>query len=417
MNNTYHFSFPSFIRDEFDTKFNRLNKKLKAMRDGEEVQIVKESFEDRRILKPEARKKVMNTRCSSKPYQPKKEDYLNVVFTTVEVSIPSVNKIEGYTFAGTINIKGDVKTIFSVDDNVNLSEVDVKICHHCNTRRKRTRLHVFTELATGDHKAIGSTCVHEYLGIDIDKVLNTFFNFYKEDDFYGSRGMTKAWGYPIEQLANATRLVYHINPTYTKAQDSYGYYNENATKNVVDRYHTIMYNPSPYDLPQQAKAMEMLKSAPKVGNLLIETYGDLDEKASNFNSNVVQTLFYDNGKEKILRDFIVGKSRGIFVWAVFNALNKKVTVSDADSDYVGKVGDKINFQGKVTFVKDCESYYGSIKMVKLQDKDGNLFVTFGNGKTLYEAKIGDEVTVNATVTKHEEFKGIKQTRLKMVVLS
>jgi hypothetical protein len=423
MTQTYSFSFPSFIRDEFDKKFNRLNKKLANMKDGNEVSIVSEAYEVRDILKPEPRKKVMATRNlpPKKRYVPTPEDYLKVNFTKVEVTVPGVNKLDGYEFIGTINIKGGVKTIFALDDSVNLSEVDVTYCHHCGTKRKRAAVYVFNEVATNTHRAVGSTCIHEYLGVDLHAVLNTFFNFYKEDDLYGSRGMTDAWGYPVEHLANACRVSHSLNPTYVKAGDPrYGEYNEDNTKNSVDYIHNVLYYPCTSTAELSKEFHAKLPSLPKVGSLLAEFYGDMDEKKSNFNSNIVETLFYvraDGSRE--LRDFIVGKARGVFVWAVFNALNKtaekeaqKSQPSVTNSQHVGKVGERVEVQGTVTFTKICDGYYGESKMVKITDTKGNAFVSFGTGNAIWNLEKGDEVSIKGTVSKHDEFKGVKQTSLK-----
>ena len=417
MQTTYSFSFPSFIRDEFDKKFTRLNKKLAKMKDGNEVEIVGETHEDRNILKPDVKDHIMKVAHQIKaganisPYIPTPKDYLKVNFTNVEVSLPVQNKIQGYQLLGNINIEGDVKTIHSLDDNINLTEVDVKLCHHCNTKRQRKALTVFKELSTGDLKAVGSTCVHDYLGVDIFPILNTFFNFYKEEDLYGSNGMRKAWGYHIEELANASRVAYTQFQAYVK---------EGTTKARVDEVHRVMYNPSQYNMDEQKELLEVLKTAPKVGKLLLDTYKDMDATASNFNSNVVETLFYTHGDgTRTLRDFIVGKARGIFIWACFNALNKNAKPATPKaptkpSNHIGKVGERIDFDGEVTFTKIVDGFNGESKMVKFQDKEGNLLVTFGTGDKLWDLKEGDEVSLRGTISKHDEFKGIKQTQLKRV---
>jgi hypothetical protein len=54
MSSTYS---SSFIRDEFDKKFTRLNKKLTKMKDGNQVSIVSEKTETKKILTPEANSK------------------------------------------------------------------------------------------------------------------------------------------------------------------------------------------------------------------------------------------------------------------------------------------------------------------------------------------------------------------------
>jgi ribosomal protein L31 len=432
MQDRYTFSFPSFIKGEFLTKLARVNKKLSQMAEANQVQVLGETVSTKSILTPDAFKKVKETR-HLKPkhrYQPSPEDYMDVVFSTVDVSLPLETKIKGFELAGTINIEGDVKTIHSLNDEVNLAEVDVKLCHHCGTKRKRNRLHVFTESSTGNHVAIGSTCVHDYLGLDIDKVLHTFFNFYKEEDLYGSNGMREAWGFPILNLANACRVAYVENPTYVKAQveNEYGSRwnrystNENGTKWRVDEIHSLLYSPlgNPQDLKERDRLQKILDNAPKVGALLTSTYGDLDPKASNFNSNVVETLFYvDEEGNKTLRDFIVGKARGMFVWAVFNALKKqeaaRVQATKPQlppSFHLGKVGERVEVTGEVSFIKTCETQFGSSRLVVVKGDNGAEVKTFGTGSSIWDVSKGDRVTMKGTVSKHEEFKGTKSTMVK-----
>jgi hypothetical protein len=433
MKDSYTFSFPSFIKGEFLTKLAKVNKKLAGMANANQVQILAETIETRSILKPDSRKKVLDT-AKLMPvtarYKAGPEDYMDVVFSIVEVSLPVQTKINGYELAGTINILGDVKTIFSLNDDVNLSEVDVKLCHHCNTRRKRKALHVFTEEATGNHVAIGSTCVHDYIGLDIDKILHTFFNFYKEEDLYGSRGMREAWGFPIVELANACRVAYLHDSQYVKSSYNDGYSrsgfsnNENGTKWRVDAIHNIMFGNSirPEDIQDKANLLEELTKAPKVGKLLTETYGDLDPKTSNFNSNIVETLFYvDDEGNKTLRDFIVGKARGMFVWCVFNALNKQVKVevqtkveeNTKPSEHVGKVGDRVQVSGVVKFAKDYDSDWGTRRLLVVKGDNGAEVKTY----TKHLIGVGSRVSLKGTISKLETYKGIKSTMVKRASFS
>jgi ribosomal protein L31 len=249
MKNSYRFSFPSFIKGEFLTKLAKVNKKLAGMANANQVQILSETMEPKDILKPHAFEKVKETHHLKKDsrYKPGPDDYMQVVFSIVEVSLPIQTKINGFELAGTINIEGGVKTIFSLNDEVNLAEVDVELCHHCGTKRKRKALYVFTESSTGNHVAIGSTCVHDYIGLDIDSILRTFFNFYKEDDLYNSRGMREAWGFPTLNLANACRVAYALNPTYSKASFDNGYgfeTNSNGTKWTTKERNTFVISSS-----------------------------------------------------------------------------------------------------------------------------------------------------------------------------
>lgn len=414
MPTTYTFTFPTFIKQEFLIKLAKLNKKLAKMKDSNQVEIVSEKLETLKVLKPEIHKRKKESRGQ---YMALNDDYINVVFSIVEVSLPVQNKIQGFELVGNIDIQGDVKTIFAINDSINLSQIETSVCHHCGTKRKRNAVTILKETSTDDIHVIGSTCVHDYLGIDIYPVLKTFFNFYKEEDFYESRGMRTAWGFATDELANAVRVAYYDDPTYVKAD--FGY-NDNSTKAKVDRIYNIMYG---VHTSSRQELFNILDKTQKVGKLLIDTYGDLDEKQNNFNSNLVQTLFYVDGNgNRILRDFIVGKARGIFIWACFNALTKQKKdslpkESETPSFYIGEVGDKINIKGAIKFIKNCQTGFGSSRLVVVKSEDGAEVKTFSTSNSVWDLQVGDTVNIKGTISKHEEFKGTKSTLVKRAKFS
>lgn len=84
-----------------------------------------------------------------------------------------------------------------------------------------------------------------------------------------------------------------------------------------------------------------------------------------------------------------------------------------DSEYVGEVGDKVEwtltFKDYFTF-ETHYTYTGEINFIyKFADKDGNTIV-WKTGKAL-EMEEGKEYTVKGTIKAHNEYKGDKQTVL------
>jgi hypothetical protein len=416
---SYSFSFPAFIKGEFLTKLASLNKKLAKMADSNQVDIIHETLETRKVLKPEAHQKLKENRY----FQPTPEDHMDIIFSVVEVSLPIQTKINGFDFVGTINIEGDVKTIYAVDNTINLTNVDPCICHHCHVRRQRNCVHIFAESQTGNLVSIGSTCTHDYIGLNIDSILYAFFNFYKTDDLYESRGMSGAWGFHAQHLIDAIRVSYAQNPSYLKASDDH-----KGTKGCVDCIYNILFHSlsSAALIEERNKLKEILLTAPVVGDLLVKTYGNLDPKTSNFNSNLVETLFYTNSNgEKIQRDFIVGKARGLFIWAVFNALNKakealEVKVQpfqELPSFHVGQIGSKLEVEGVIRFIKDMQTNFGFSRLIVVKGYNGAEVKTFGSGSSLWNVHVGDKVKLSGTISNHDEYKGNKVTMIKRAKIS
>lgn len=84
----------------------------------------------------------------------------------------------------------------------------------------------------------------------------------------------------------------------------------------------------------------------------------------------------------------------------------------AKSNYVGEVGQKIEWTLTVEKVISFEGFYGLQFVYLMRDADGNRITTKTNRDGLMEQ--GSTVTVKGTIKAHEEYKGEKQTILTRV---
>lgn len=75
--------------------------------------------------------------------------------------------------------------------------------------------------------------------------------------------------------------------------------------------------------------------------------------------------------------------------------------ANAGSNYVGDVGQRMDFTLTVVFTKELIGYY----LNSLIDADGNNFMYFGGCL----AEKGSTVTVRATIKRHQDYNGVKQT--------
>lgn len=84
---------------------------------------------------------------------------------------------------------------------------------------------------------------------------------------------------------------------------------------------------------------------------------------------------------------------------------------DAASEYVGKVGERIELEGEIIFTTTVgqDSMYGPRELVKIRDTDGNVITTFTTAEWAWSAKRGQLVSGKATVKEHSTYEGTKQT--------
>lgn len=81
------------------------------------------------------------------------------------------------------------------------------------------------------------------------------------------------------------------------------------------------------------------------------------------------------------------------------------------SSHVGTVGAKVTVAGKVLFAKRVESDYGASMLVVVETADGDKVSTFATAAWVWDATVGDTVTVTGTVKAHEVYDGEKRTVL------
>lgn len=82
---------------------------------------------------------------------------------------------------------------------------------------------------------------------------------------------------------------------------------------------------------------------------------------------------------------------------------------DAQSEWVGALGDRIEFTATCIATKSGEGSYGYWFFYALSDADGNTLIHLGS--PLDEVDRGDTITMRATIKEHSDRDGVKQTRI------
>jgi len=93
-------------------------------------------------------------------------------------------------------------------------------------------------------------------------------------------------------------------------------------------------------------------------------------------------------------------------------MQKNVSFEDraARSNFVGQVGVRVEFTADVTAVRSIQYRDGTTgTVVEFTDDEGNELVWFTSGTGGFE--MGKAYRVKATVKRHQEYRGIKQTAI------
>lgn len=96
---------------------------------------------------------------------------------------------------------------------------------------------------------------------------------------------------------------------------------------------------------------------------------------------------------------------------------KKALEPESHSEYIGEIKERLrDLQVKLISEREIDSYYGtSILYTFAQDE--NILVWFCSGKPIdKEINIGDEILLTGTVKAHDEYNGIKQTKLNRCII-
>jgi len=98
-------------------------------------------------------------------------------------------------------------------------------------------------------------------------------------------------------------------------------------------------------------------------------------------------------------------------FVAFVAAAPEREAAKAEKQWIGEVGEKIEFVAEVKFVKEIETRYGYTLLVVFETEAGDVAKTFGTAEWLWKIETGDKVAVKGTVKELDRYDGVKQTIL------
>lgn len=372
----FHLSFPTFVKDEFEAKLEKLNQKISKKNPDTKISVVNEKLS------------VKNVNTDLGP--------MDIVFSDVIIKVTGEAKIPGYHIKAIVDIRDGVRFARTFDQDFNVEEAQTDRCDHCNTKRARKQVYILQ--GEDGLKTVGSTCMHDFTGIDVASQLRPVFKFLDEEKKSVTHFKVGNTMVSTHKMVSAILKAYEEDSTFYKG----------TTALMVQR---IMYTDQRDNLPLHDKTQETLD------RLFYNNCG-IDPNRSTYDHNIFHALYYtkeDGGK--LTRDLFSRKSMGVISYLVYKMLEFKVpqgkTVAvKKGNGYVGKMDETITVTGKVDLAKQFTNKFGKSMIISILDEHNNIVKCFSSSKEAFNIKPDTTITMTGIVSKHETFRGYKNTMLK-----
>ena len=280
-------------------------------------------------------------------------------------------------------------------------------CDHCGYKRNRKGSWVVKSEEKGLIQ-IGDNCVNLYFGVDVEKILKTshaVMNMLCSDEERCSGSGRRSYNISgfVARVMWLTMTTGFL--TQKKAEETMGTSTRATASFLSEPLDSFTAEREKIEYHEKNAAFIAWKN---------ENYKDVnifEQVLDWWMSKEDVTEFEHNCKAAVLSQnpkFLGLTAYATKLWVDANAkVAPKVT--SAVSEHVGAIKERRDFSVKVTNLRAFEGAYGPTTQVSFEDENGNQLVWWASvnpGMTL-----GQSYKIKATVTKHSDFKGVKQTTI------
>lgn len=304
---------------------------------------------------------------------------------TIEIN-GNMPMVADHTFVASLeHVRGSDQNIVRSLSDIDLSQFHTRrLCDHCKVNRYRSNSYVF-KTPSGDLIQVGSACLKLYFDRCVSELLvyvscledieerdsYSYVPYFELSDILSLaiadisvRGFVSAKS--EDKLSTKQAIIFHL-------QKAVGYEITVNQEHIQEADRQIAW------LKSQEPSSEYMRS------LIILTGLDAIEfKHIGFIASIPAA------HDKAIQ-------------------SAKQLADQPASDYVGNEGDKISLPVIVDRLVLCETNYGVSTLVLMTDKAGNKLSWFASNAPTLE--IGQEITIKGTIKAHDDYKGIKQTKL------
>ena len=401
--------------EEFNERVRFMNKRIKKMTGV--VDDIKTTFGEQRVIAIRVPDPEDPTGRHMKEYE----------VLTVKVAIESSFigqdiKINGWSIRAVADYTGQqseaefkVVSPFSDGLRARLAPRKAQVCDHCGRRVFRNKIIIVADEA-GNEKAVGNTCVSDFLGWGTpEQVLSMAllkFTSELDEEHFGVRHCPDDEVFDlVDYLIVAKRII-----EGTGGQ-AIGKSHETLTPTGEFMYASF----NPYPNPKHPPKF-------KVGEILDDIQeADLTVVQAAINWSKAQDAQGNEFHKELgvyIRDGYVGRPhRSIAFWIVGSYINSKREKKEKRpvlNEYYGEVKKTVELTLELVFKTHFFGEWGVTYLYKFMDPEGRTFVTKtsnclgapnGDRTAWRDAEAGDVYEARVRIMGHEEYNGIKETRV------
>ena len=272
-------------------------------------------------------------------------------------------------------------------------------CDHCKTKRQRKSTVLLYSEEESKYVQVGKSCIKDYIGIDVGNYAR-YLSFFDDLETYileceKSNKFSYKREYELDEILSIT----------LEDVKRYGYISkQKAIDNEVDStaYKVFMMITDGVDYGTGDR--------PYIKYSEISITQEQIQKVKDFYLNFKSDSDYINNIKTILQTKWVNTGN---ISLVVSAVGTKIRMEkeneekkESNSQFIGKVGDKISFRSKVECLYSAMSSYGMFRIYKMFQGENEIV-----WKTTKYLDTDLEYDFTATIKGHEEYKGVKQTEV------
>jgi hypothetical protein len=312
----------------------------------------------------------------------------------VDVTVEASYRISGYSFVALLEMtpNGEGNLIKKISEDVEVPTIYRSRCEcdHCGASRFRKYTVLLQNDSTKEYVQVGKSCVKDYLGQDMSNYAS-YLNFYSmlEDEVDNIRMSLRkeTRGYSFEDIVKQT-LEYVKRFGYISKAQALDSVDSVATSTAVYYALNSFEDFEIYDISEESKSL---------CDQVVSFVKDLDT-SSDYNNNL---------KLLLNSPYIENKNLGLVVSSVgyyLRETNNSTKKSAPPSNYIGDIGDKIEFTSTPECVYSALGEFGWTYIYRMMSN--NDVIIWKTNKCL---DTDTQIKIKATIKDHTEYKGVKQT--------
>ena len=276
-------------------------------------------------------------------------------------------------------------------------------CDHCKVARARNDTYMLADMATGEIKQVGSSCLTDFLGEqarDPERIMGMYEYLselgreflYDPDEVDVSMG-SMDYGVRPERIMAAVLKIIEEDSGYISAEK--GEYQ--CIASTGDRVRAAFWSKKPIAVVPEAGHIE--RASEVVQWLKEQRHAD--------------SAWLSNIGILASREGITAKNAGLFAsgYVAWNrALEQRLRAENGSGEWIGIDGEKVAIRATLEFRGGYETQYGITTILKFRDEEGNGLV-WKTQSPPTGIVVGASYQILATVKGHGEYQGEKQTEI------